>query len=156
MAGTACWLERWTCDRKITCSNPCRSGGRMFFSRVNFVCWLLFSVHSTPTLPQWHVKDPSHSAKSAGGRLHLNTHTPLTQWSQSGQTMPLCRHSVETYQETSSHETRQGTFGHTCLSLLNQRGLILDRYWPKTDGIGVHELMSTLKKKIKTQVENET
>ena len=23
-------------------------------------------------------KDPSHSAKSAGGRLHLNTHTPLT------------------------------------------------------------------------------
>ena len=31
-----------------------------------------------PMLPQWHVKDPNHSAKSAGGRLHLNTHTPLT------------------------------------------------------------------------------
>ena len=30
-------------------------------------------------LPQWHVKDPDHSAKNAGGRLHLNTHTPLTQ-----------------------------------------------------------------------------
>ena len=26
----------------------------------------------------WHVKDPSHSTKSAGGRLHLNMHTPLT------------------------------------------------------------------------------
>ena len=28
-------------------------------------------------LPQWHVKDPGYSAKSAGGRLHLNMHTPL-------------------------------------------------------------------------------
>ena len=26
---------------------------------------------STPALPQWHIKDPGHSAKSAGGRLHL-------------------------------------------------------------------------------------
>ena len=25
-----------------------------------------------PVLPQWHVKDPGHSAKSADGRLHLN------------------------------------------------------------------------------------
>ena len=30
---------------------------------------------SPPMLPQWRVKDPGHSAKSAGGRLHLNTHT---------------------------------------------------------------------------------
>ena len=61
----------------------------------------------TPVLPQWHVKDPSHSAKSTGGRLHLNTHTPLTQQSWSGLTMPLCKHSVGTYQETSSHATCQ-------------------------------------------------
>ena len=26
--------------------------------------------------PQQHVKDPGHSAKSAGGMLQLNTHTP--------------------------------------------------------------------------------
>ena len=32
-----------------------------------------FSVRSIPALPQWHVKDTGHSAKSAGGRLHLNT-----------------------------------------------------------------------------------
>ena len=43
-------------------------------SRVNFVHWLLFGVHSTTVPQQWHVKDPSHSARSAGGRLHLNTH----------------------------------------------------------------------------------
>ena len=30
-------------------------------------------------LPQWHVKDPVHSAKCTGGWLHLNTHTPLDQ-----------------------------------------------------------------------------
>ena len=34
--------------------------------------------YSIPVLLQWHVKDPGHSAKSAGGRLHLNMHTPLT------------------------------------------------------------------------------
>ena len=35
-----------------------------------------FGICSTPMLPQKHVKDPGHSAKSAGGRLQLNTHTP--------------------------------------------------------------------------------
>ena len=35
-----------------------------------------FGIRSTPVLPQSHVKDPCHSAKSAGGRLQLNMHTP--------------------------------------------------------------------------------
>ena len=51
-------------------------------------------VRSYPVLPQWHVKDPGHSAKSAGGRLHLNTHTSsLIRGSRSELTMPLSRHS---------------------------------------------------------------
>ena len=55
---------------------------------VNIGCWLLFRVCSTfDVLPQWLVKDLVHSAKSAGGRLHLNMHISLTQWSQSGLTM---------------------------------------------------------------------
>ena len=70
-------VECLTCDWKVASSNPGRSIGRTFFSRVNFVCWLLFGVRSTPLLLQWHVKDPSHSAKSAGGKLYLNTRTPL-------------------------------------------------------------------------------
>ena len=41
------------------------------------MCWLLFGVRSTPVLRQWHVKDPGHSAKSAGGRLHLKTRIHL-------------------------------------------------------------------------------
>ena len=121
----ACWLERQTHDQKVASSNPGRSGGRIFFSRVNFVCWLLFDVRSTPVLPQWHIKDPGHSAKSGGGRLHLNMHTPLTLRSGSGLTVPLTRHSVGIYQETSSHATHQGTLCHSHLSLLSHCGLIL-------------------------------
>ena len=133
-----CWrdsllVEYQTRNRKVASSNPDRSGGRIFFSRVNFVFWLLFGVRSTPVLPLWHVKDPSHSAKSACGRLHLNTHTPLTQQSRSGLTMPLSRRSVGTYPETSSHATRQGTLSHNRLSSLSHCGLIL----------GVRELIST-------------
>ena len=39
--------------------------------------------------------------------------------------MPLSKHGVETYQETSSHATRQGTLGHSRLSSLRHCGLIL-------------------------------
>ena len=35
-----------------------------------------FGICSTPVLPQQHAKDPSYSAKSAGGRLQLKTHAP--------------------------------------------------------------------------------
>ena len=93
----------------------------------------------TPVLPQWHIKDTGHSAKSAGVRLHLNTRTPLTQPSRSGLTMPLSRHSVESYPETSSHATCQGTFGHSRLSSPNHCGLVL----AQKSGICVHELIST-------------
>ena len=40
--GIAQWLERRTRDWKVAGSNPCRSGGRIFFSRVDYLCWLLF------------------------------------------------------------------------------------------------------------------
>ena len=94
-----------------------------FFSPETTLYADSYSVSVPPlVLPQWHVKDPGHSAKSAGGRLHLNTHTPLTQRSRSGLTMLLSRHSMETYRETSSHATRQGTLGHSSLS---HCGLIL-------------------------------
>ena len=42
--GIACWYERRTRDRKVASSNSGRSGGRIFFSRDNFVCWLLFKI----------------------------------------------------------------------------------------------------------------
>ena len=115
-------LARPTCqthDRKVACANPSRSGKRIFFFRVNFVHQLLFNVHSTPVLLQWHTEDASQSTQSAGGRLHVNKHTPLTQQGQSELTMLLSRHSVGTYLETSSHATCQGKFVHNHLSSLS-------------------------------------
>ena len=49
-AGIAQWLERRIRDRKVVGSNPCWSGGRIFFSRVNFLCWLLFRYPFHPRL----------------------------------------------------------------------------------------------------------
>ena len=66
------------------------------------------SLSILPTvLLQWHIKDPGHSAKSAGGRFHLNMYMPLTQQSQSGLTMLLPRHGVETYLETAHTQLRE-------------------------------------------------
>ena len=42
VAGIAQWLERRTRDWKVAGSNPCWNGGRIFFSRVDSLCWLLF------------------------------------------------------------------------------------------------------------------
>ena len=47
-AGIAQWLECWTCDWKVAGSNPCRSSRRIFFSRVDFLCWLLFQYPFHP------------------------------------------------------------------------------------------------------------
>ena len=81
-----------------------------FSSPELILCSNAYSVSvPPPVLPQWHAKDPGHSAKSVGCGLHLNTHTSLTQRTRSRLTMPLCKHSVGTYQETNSHATSQGT-----------------------------------------------
>ena len=103
----------------------------MFFSRVNFICWL-----------QWHIKDPGHSVKSAGGRLHLETHTPLIQRSWSRMTM-LFRHSVRTY---------QGKWAHTQLvrKYLTTSSQLAEPLWTDPglkSEIGVQDLISTLKKR---------
>ena len=87
-------------------------------------------------------KKPGHSAKSAGGRLHLNTNTPQTQRSRGALSMPLSRHSMRTYQETSSHATRQRT--------QLQSSQLVEPVWTDSglkSGISVYELIPTLKKK---------
>ena len=48
--GIAQWLERWTRDWKVAGSNPCWSGGRIFFSRVDLLCWLLFRYPFHPSV----------------------------------------------------------------------------------------------------------
>ena len=72
-AGVAQWLGCWTRDPKVTGSSPGRSGGKKILLQGQLSVGTLISV-SIP--PQQNVKDPGHSAKSAGGRLQENTHAP--------------------------------------------------------------------------------
>ena len=95
------------------------------FLRSELCVLTLLRSPSTSLLPQLHVKGSDHSAKSASGKLHLNMHTPLTQRSRSGLTMPLSGHSVGTNQESSSHAIRQGTLRHNRLNSLSHCRLIL-------------------------------
>ena len=80
----------------------------------------------TPVLPQWHVKDPGHSVKSAGGRLHLNTHALLIQRSRSGLTMPLSRHSVGIRKRAHTQLVRE-----RWATVESARWATVDWSWPK-------------------------
>ena len=57
-AGIAQWLERRTRDWKVAGSNPCWNGGRIFFSRVDFLCWLLFRYPFHPRVTTVARKRP--------------------------------------------------------------------------------------------------
>ena len=114
----------------------------ILFSRVTFLCWPLFSVHSTPLIPQWHIKDPSHSAKSAGGRLQIITHTFLTQQSWSGLTA-LFRRNFWTSQ---GNELTCNLSGNTHPQLSQ----LAEPLWTdpgQKSGIDACKLIFTLKKK---------
>ena len=52
--------------------------------------------------------------------------------------MPLSRHSVGTYRDTSSHATRQGTLGHSRLRSLSHCGLIWPKEWNKCARANLH------------------
>ena len=49
-AWIAQWLERRTRDWRVARSNPCRSGGRIVFSGVSFLFWLLFRYPFHPSV----------------------------------------------------------------------------------------------------------
>ena len=70
-AGIAQWLERQTRVRI-----PAGTAGEFSSPGSTFCADSYFGIRSTPVLPQSHVQNPGHSAKSAGDRLQLNTHTP--------------------------------------------------------------------------------
>ena len=76
-AGIAQWLERRTRDWKVAGSNPCWNGGRIFFSRVDFLCWLLFRYPFHPRVTTVaHKKSQSFCQKcrwqvTAITRIHL-------------------------------------------------------------------------------------
>ena len=96
-------------------------------------------------LPQWHVKDPDHSAKSGGGRLHLNTHTPLIQRS-----LEWADHAAVQAQSgnLSGNELTRNLSGN----IRPQSSQLAEPLWTDLgikSGISVRELISTLKKEKK-------
>ena len=113
------------------------------FSPESILCADSCSVSVPPPFPlllQWHIKDPGHSAKSAGGRFHLNTHTPLTQRCRSELTVSS-RHSVGTYQ---GKELTRNSSGNA----LVQPSQLAESLWTDPglkSGTGRRELISTLK-----------
>ena len=85
-------------------------------ARVNFVCWLLLDVRSTPVLPQWHVEDPGHSAKGAD-------HAP----DQVGGGWLCCLTGIVCKIITEHEFTRNSSGKHSAshFSSMSYRGLIL-------------------------------
>ena len=54
-------VEHWTCDQKVVGLSPSRNSGRFFFSRVNFLCCLLFWYPFHP-----HVTSKDKSSQCCG------------------------------------------------------------------------------------------
>ena len=141
----ACWYGTGLLIERFRVRIPTGVAGE-FSSPELTLCADSYSVSvPPPCIPQWHVKVPGHFAKSTGGRLHLNTHTPLTQRSLIGLTMPLSRRSVGIYLETSSHTNSPG-------NTQPQTSQLAEPLWTDpglNSGISVRELISTTKKKMR-------
>ena len=110
-AGIACWSNAGLVIKRLWVWVQQEWPDHFCSPELTF-CADWYDVRSTPILLQWHVKDPGHLAKSAGGRSHLNMHTPLTQQSLSGLTMQS-RLSVGTNQgnEPTCNSSRRATLG---------------------------------------------
>ena len=112
-------VECRTRDGKVASLKPGRSSRGIFFSRVNFLCWLLFGVRSTPHVTTVACKRPQSFCQKCIWQVKPKHMYTLTQQSRSGLTMLLSRHSEETYQEMSSHAAHQGTLGYSHLSSMS-------------------------------------
>ena len=99
-------------------------------------------------LPHWHIKDPGHSAKSAGDRLHLNVHTPLPHRSRADYAAVQAKCG-----NLSGNELTCNSSGNTW----SQLSQLTEPLWTDPglkSGIRLRELISTLKRK-KKQAQNE-
>ena len=95
-----------------------------------------------PRVTVRHVKGPGDSAKSAGDRLHLNMHTPLTQRSWSGADYAAVQAKCGNLSE---NELTRNSSGNT----RPQSSQLAEPLWTDPglrNGISVCNLISTFKK----------
>ena len=123
--GTAHRIECQTRDQKVVSLNPGKKWWENFLLRSQLCVLTVILCPFHPHVTIVACKKPQSFCQKCRWQVTPNMHTSSTQRSQSGPTMTLSRHSVGTHQETSSHATRQGIFGHSCLSSLSHCGLIL-------------------------------
>ena len=143
--GIAPLTECRTRDRRVASSNPGRSSREIFFlsPALTFCAKSSLVFVPPPVLPQWQVKDPGHSAKSAGCMLH-----------------PKHAHFlVPTKSEWSDYVVRAMAFGtyqrneltkNLSLNARPQSSQLAEPLWTDPGlkcAIGVRELISSLKKK---------
>ena len=78
--------------KRLQVQVPAGMAGRFSSPGSTFCADSYCSSHSTPLTPQWHIKDPSHYSKSAGGRLHLqlSTHAPYVCGFEGSDTVTWC------------------------------------------------------------------
>ena len=102
-------------------------------------------------LPQWHVKDPGHSAKSAGCRLHPKhayTLDPMkSEWADHAAVQAQCGN-------LSGNELTRNSSGNT----RSQSSQLVEPLWTDPglkSGISVRDLISIKKRKKKAQAGNE-
>ena len=140
-AGIACWLEQRTRDRKVASSNPGRSGGKII-SPESALRADSYSVSVPPRVTAVVRKRP----RSFRQKRRWQTHTPLTQRSRSGLTMPLSGHSVGTL---SGNELTCNSSGNT----QSQSSQLAEPLWTNPGvkrGISMRKLISNKKRKKKS------
>ena len=79
-AGIVQWLERRTRDWKVAGSNPCRSGRKIFFSRVDFLCWLLFRYPFQPRVTAVVRERPRSSCQKRRWQVTAKHAYTLRMW----------------------------------------------------------------------------
>ena len=79
-AGIAQWLEHRTRDWKVAVSNPCRSGGRIFFSRVNFLYSLVFRYPFHPRVTAVALERPRSFCQTCRWQVTAKLAYTLRMW----------------------------------------------------------------------------
>ena len=126
-AGTAqSVVKRQTRDRKVAGSSPSRSGGRIFLSRVNFLCWLLFRYPYHPRVTTVaHKRSRSFCQMGKGDRLQLNTHAPYicgVEWSDIVNWCMVVWYTQNVRRDASSFTWHQPCNNQTALCVLHFSG----------------------------------
>ena len=135
-------VECWTRDLKVASSSSGRSGGKVFLSRP--LCADCYSVSVPPCVTAVVRKRPRSFCQKCRWQVIPTLAYVLDPRSRSGLTM-LSWHSRGTYQD---NRARTQLVRKHSATVVSSRWASLDWFWPeKWNGIGVRELISTLKQR---------